>query len=46
MNSIKTLLASGFSVVDGAGELDDGNFDFEPETPKKIVESMVMEDAE
>ena len=34
--SIKTLLASGFRVADGVGELDDEQFDVNPELPREI----------
>jgi len=38
MYSIQILLASGYGVADGAGELDNGLFDFVPETPKSTFE--------
>jgi hypothetical protein len=33
--SIKTLLASGYGVADGVGELNNDLFDFTPETPRE-----------
>ncbi|KIW31733.1 uncharacterized protein PV07_03331 [Cladophialophora immunda] len=35
MYSIKPLLASGYGVADGVGKLDNGLFDFKPETPRE-----------
>jgi hypothetical protein len=37
MYSIKTLLASGFGVADGAGELNNKQFDFKPEHPRATL---------
>lgn len=36
--SIKTLLASGYGVADGVGELNNDLFDFQPETPQATFE--------
>lgn len=43
--SIKTLLASGYGVADGVGELDNHLFDFRPETPRETFERVFRGDA-